>query len=213
MSEKQLNNKDIIELYSKDFAGLDKRYKANLINSLSGFKSVFLVGTKNKVDQENLTLVSSVVHIGSDPACLGVIFRPNTVPRHGYENILKTQSYTLNLVAQSFYKQAHQSSARYPREISEFQAVGLETEYISTIFAPFVKASPLKLGLKLVEKIDIKYNPTHFVIGEIIYIQTQGSSISLTGQLNAEQLSSVSVNGLDSYYSSLALEQLPYAKP
>ena len=200
-------------LYLKDLALLDKRYKANLINSLSGFKSVFLVGTKNKSGQENLTLVSSVVHIGSEPACLGAVFRPNTVPRHGYENILNTHSYTLNLVSNSFYKQAHQSTARYPREVSEFEAVGLEPEYISDVFAPFVKTSPLKLGLKLVEKIDIKYNPTHFVIGEIIYVQTLDTVISATGHLQADLLNGVSVNGLDSYYTSHALEQLPYAKP
>ena len=88
----------------KDFDHMEKHYRANFINSLSGFKSANLIGTKSLSGQENLTLVSSVFHVGSDPATLGLIFRPNIVPRHGYENIISTTFFTVNHISKHFYK-------------------------------------------------------------------------------------------------------------
>jgi hypothetical protein len=41
------------------------------------------------------------------------------------ENILETNFYTINHINKSSYKKAHQTSARYPKEVSEFEAVGL----------------------------------------------------------------------------------------
>ena len=79
---------------SKDkIAAMDKKYRASLINSLSGFKSVSLIGTINKNKKENLAIFSSVVHIGSYPALIGFIQRPHSVERHTLENILETSFY------------------------------------------------------------------------------------------------------------------------
>ena len=67
---------------------LPDRVRVQFINSLSGFKSANLIGTRNKVGQENLSIVSSVTHVGSNPPLLSVIFRPPSVERHSYENII-----------------------------------------------------------------------------------------------------------------------------
>ena len=53
-----------------DLAQMEKRYRAQLINSLSGIKSANLVGTINKDRQTNLSIVSSVFHLGADPALM-----------------------------------------------------------------------------------------------------------------------------------------------
>lgn len=123
---------------NSEFSSMEKLYRINLINSITGFKSVCLIGTKNKLNQTNLSIISSLVHIGSSPALFGIIIRPGVVERHTLENILDTKCYTINHINESIYKQAHQTSARYPREISEFDATGLITEYKNDFYAPFV---------------------------------------------------------------------------
>ena len=67
---------------------------------------------------------------------------------HTLENILQNGSFTLNHVTENFYKETHQCSARW--EQSEFEATGLEEEYLNDFKAPFVKISPLKI-LKICE--------------------------------------------------------------
>ena len=101
-----------------DIESFEQRYRANFINSLSGYKSAYLVGTQGK-DNSNLAIFNSVFHIGANPALIGMISRPNSVPRHTLENIRLNKFYTLNHVETSFLKQAHQTSARYESYQSE----------------------------------------------------------------------------------------------
>ena len=62
---------------------MQKVERLNLINSLSGVKPANLIGTKDQNGNENLAIFSSVVHLGSNPALLGFILRPQgEVRRH-----------------------------------------------------------------------------------------------------------------------------------
>lgn len=61
---------------------LDTRFRAHLINGLSGFKSANLIGSVDGNRQLNLSIVSSIVHLGANPPLIGMVIRPNTVPRH-----------------------------------------------------------------------------------------------------------------------------------
>ncbi|MCQ8878673.1 flavin reductase [Pseudoalteromonas shioyasakiensis] len=197
---------------SKALEQLDSRYRAHLINSLSGFKSANLIGTQNKNGQTNLTIVSSVFHLGAHPPLVGMIIRPHSVPRHTFENIKETGCYTINQVNRDIYSQAHQTSARYDRDESEFDATGLSTEYLNGFNAPFVLQSRLKYAVRLVEHQHLKINGTELVIGEIIDLHIDGSVISDDGYINIESLDTVAVSGLDSYHTTHAITRLPYAK-
>ena len=123
---------------------MEKRHRANLINSLSGYKSANLLGTVNARGQTNLALVSSVFHIGAHPPLVGMLMRPHSVPRHSLENLMELGVYTLNVVTQQMYREAHQTTARYPQEQSEFAAVGLTEEYSAHLKAPYVAREPDK---------------------------------------------------------------------
>ena len=131
-----------------DIDALAQRYRANLINSLSGFKSATLVGTTNGVTN-NLAIVSSIVHVGANPPLIGMIMRPHTVTRDTLSNIKQQGFYTLNHVAVDWVDKAHQTSARYAPDESEFEAVGLTAQISESFSAPYVKESEIKIGLKI----------------------------------------------------------------
>lgn len=65
-----------MKLHKQEIEQLEKRYRLNLINSLSGVKSANLIGTQSLSGQPNVAIFSSVVHLGSHPAQLGFILRP-----------------------------------------------------------------------------------------------------------------------------------------
>lgn len=103
-----------LSVYEKEaIVAMEKRYRATFVNSLSGFKSANLLGTSDTNQQTNLCIVSSVFHLGANPALMGVIIRPDTVPRDTLENIRATGFYTLNHVQKEMIVAAHQTSARY----------------------------------------------------------------------------------------------------
>lgn len=186
---------------------MEKRQRAALINKLNGYKSPVLLGTQDLQKNTNLTIISSFTHLGSDPALLGFIFRPLSQDSHGLKNILETKIFTVNFINEPMIKKAHQTSARYPKEVSEFDEVGFTVHYEGAFKAPFVKESSLKLGMIFKEKIDLNINNTHLVIAEINFINT------LLDFEHLAEVSDVAVNGLDTYYTVKKNIRLSYAKP
>jgi hypothetical protein len=87
-----------------DLMALEQRYRAAFVNSLSGFKSVCLIGTKNPSQQTNLAIFNSLVHIGANPPYIGFISRPDSVDRHTLSNIKETGLYTINHIREDFYE-------------------------------------------------------------------------------------------------------------
>ena len=199
------------KLTHTDIQNMDKRFRTNFINSISGFKSLNLVGTISEAGTTNLAPFNSIVHIGANPALLGMISRPNSVPRDTLENILYSGTWTLNHVNESLYRSAHQCAARFPSETSEFESLGIEP-FWSDFKAPYVAASQIKMGLELREKIHIQSNGTHMIIGEVKEIILEDDYIEADGFVNIEKAGSLSVCGLDSYHKTTQLKRLSYPK-
>ena len=191
----------------------EKLYKTNLINSLSGFKSANLIGTISPEGKTNLAIFSSVIHVGANPPLMGLLMRPVTVQRHTYTNIKETGFYTINHINKDILKQAHQTSARYDEDISEFDACGLTPEYSQNIIAPYVKESGIKIGLKFVEEHEIKSNSTIFMVGEIQEVIIPDDALLNDGYLDIETAGTVGISGLDSYHNTERIARLAYAKP
>jgi flavin reductase (DIM6/NTAB) family NADH-FMN oxidoreductase RutF len=202
----------MISIKEKDFKGFETRKRARFINSLSGFKSANLVGTVNSQAQTNLSIVSSSFHLGADPALIGIIIRPDRSPRHTLDNIRDNQLCTLNQVSSIFFQQAHQTSARYPQETSEFKACGLTEEYLDSFKAPFVKESYIKMALKLEEEKKLEINGTHLLIMSIQSVYLPENCLLEDGFIDIERAGTACISGLDSYHTTTQLGRLPYAK-
>ena len=198
---------------NEDLKNYDERYRARLVNSLSGIKSANLVGTINKSGEENVAILSSCFHLGANPPLMGLIFRPASVERHTFENIKETRFYTINHVNKKIISQAHQTSARYPRENSEFKATGLKSIYKNEFLAPFVEDSQIQIGLELKEIIHLNINQTELVIGEIKIIFLPEKVLKTDGFINIEEADSIGVSGLDCYHQLYPGNRYSYAKP
>ncbi len=190
----------------------ERFYRANFINSLTGFKSVSLISTINQQGQSNLGIFSSIVHIGSDPALVGFINRPINSASHTLANIQSTGIYTINHIHPSFLEKAHQTSAKYPEGVSEFEEVGLNQEMLKGVPAPFVKESKVKYALTLEEIIPIKLNNTYLVIGKIQVVKLEEDILLGDGFLELNKALSLSSNGVDGYYSTHFIDRYEYAK-
>ena len=192
---------------------MEKQERVHFANSLGGFKSVGLIGTKNKNNQTNLAIVDSILHIGSNPPLFGIVFRPGVVERHTLENILETGFYTINHITEKIHKQAHQTSARYDRNCSEFDVTGLTPEYKNDFFAPFVEESKVQLAMEFKERIALSINNTVLIIGEVKDVYFPEDCLQKDGFLDIEKAESLTCSGLDSYHKTTQISRLSYAKP
>ena len=196
-----------------DLAEMEQRYRAAFINALGGFKSVVLVGTADAQGATNLAIFNSLFHLGANPPLCGLIFRPDSVERHTLTNIENTGVYTINHLNAEMYTQAHQTSARYSKEQSEFEATGLNPVFEPGIAAPFVAESRLRFSLELREKIPLEINGTILIIGQITSVWLPEGVLQADGFIDLEQAGSLTCSGLDSYHQTQRLARLSYAKP
>jgi flavin reductase (DIM6/NTAB) family NADH-FMN oxidoreductase RutF len=189
---------------------MDKLVRVQFATSLPGPKPICLIGSVNAAGQTNLAPFSSVVHLGSNPALLGMISRPDVVERHTLANILETKVYTINHVHVGMVDAAHQCSARYPREMSEFSVTGLHEHWEDSFAAPFVRESRLRIGMVLEDVLDIAANGTQMIIGRVSLVQTE--SMADDGSLDLCTLESVASTALDTYFGITPLARFAYAK-
>ena len=198
-------------ILAADINEMDRIYRLNLINSLSGYKSANLIGTEAD-GFSNLAIFNSVVHLGANPPLLGMIQRPHTVERQTLENIRKSGTYTINHLTEDLAERGHYTSAKFEREESEFEKCKIEKEYIQGFDAPFVKESPVKLGMRLVDEIPIKSNGTILIVGEIELVEIEEDLLTDNGQLDLNQGNIVAISGLNRYHKVKEMANYPYAR-
>lgn len=190
-----------------DISKFERVKRLKLINSICGIRGVHLIGTKSNDNINNLAIFSSVAHLGSYPPLLSMVSRPSDlVKRNTMKNIINTNYYTINSIEKKFYKKAHKSSGKFPEKISEFNECNLTDEYINNFYSPFVKESNIKIGMKLLDIIEVKHNKTFIIIGEIELIKTKFK------KLERNFVNSTSVIGLNTYYECKKINELEYVR-
>ena len=202
----------MIKHTKEEFSKFNKIPRLNLINSCTGYKSANLIATKSADGISNVAVFSSVTHLGSDPALLGFILRPNTVPRDTYKNIKATEYFTVNAISDSMIADAHQSSAAYDASISEFEITNLEEEYLDEIEFPFVKGSPIRLLCRYVNEYPITENNTIHIIAAIEAIYYDAALEREDKWLQLDKVNVVAINGLDGYALPTHLNRFEYAR-
>jgi flavin reductase (DIM6/NTAB) family NADH-FMN oxidoreductase RutF len=205
--------KGFVKHYSiAEIQGWSRIYRANFVNSLSGFKPVSLIASINKEGQPNLGIFSNIIHLGADPALIGFINRPKEAAPHTINNIEATGFYTINHILPEFVDKAHQTSAKYPENVNEFDAVGLTALQKDGFFVPYVAESHVQMGLYLSEIIPLS-NGTFLVVGALEHAYVNESAVAQDGFIELAKEASVVSLGLDAYYTTSPLHRYTYAKP
>jgi flavin reductase (DIM6/NTAB) family NADH-FMN oxidoreductase RutF len=198
---------------TSDIQDLDKISRLNLINSCTGYKSANLIATQSIEGNLNVAVFSSITHLGSDPAMLGFILRPTTVPRDTYKNIRETGYFTVNHITENMIQAAHHSSASYDEGVSEFDKSGLAPEFLENISTPFVKGSPVRLLCKYLNEYPIHENGTIHIIASIEKIICDEEVVEKDHWLRLDKGNVVAINGLDGYALPKLLDRFEYARP
>ena len=196
-----------------DIDKMSKIFRLNLINSITGYKSANLIGTKTDNKINNVAIFSSVTHLGSDPPLIGFITRPENGNRNTYNNILKNKFFTINNIVKNQIISAHQSSAKYPKNVSEFDKTDLKVEFKNNFDAPFVKDSPVQIGCSFVNKYFIKENKTTLMIGQVEMLFINKKLLVEDGFVQLDREDVITVNGLDGYALPKLIKRIPYARP
>ncbi len=196
-----------------DIQAFERFYRVNFITKLCGISNANLVGTLDENGVSNLAIFNSVTHISANPPCMGLFQRPLTVPRQTYENIKNKGFFTINQVKSSFVKNAHHTSAKFEKGISEFEKCQLTEQYVEDFPIPFVKESGIKVGLSFEEEHLIKANGNILIVGKIQKVILPEIALAEDGNILLEKIETVGVAGLDTYFAINKIAQFDFALP
>ena len=191
--------------------GWEGRKRARFVNSLSGFKRATLIGTSHPEFGDNLSIVSSVVHLGSTPPMMGFVLRPPGEDAHTYKNIKSTGVCTFSHVNVDIIEKAHQTSARYPRESSEFDEVGLTPRRVENWLAPSVEEAHVRMGLTLLNDTEL-VNGCRFMTCSVEWFELESDGMCGDGYVDLSSMGGVTISGLDGYHKTPGISRLSYAK-
>jgi flavin reductase (DIM6/NTAB) family NADH-FMN oxidoreductase RutF len=198
---------------SKDLNDMERIYRGNLINSVTGYKSANLLATRSKDGVDNVAIFSSVTHLGSNPAMFSFIQRPLGYDvGHTYNNLKDTGHITLNHINLELVDRAHQSSAKYAESTSEFAELGIESLTRDGINAPFVKNAAIQVAARYEGEYYIEENKCILVLCRITDIFLNDGILQGDGWLNLEKAGSLTINGLDGYATGKVRKRLSYAQ-
>lgn len=192
---------------------MDRYYRGNLINSITGFKSANLLATRSKDGVDNVAVFSSVTHLGSNPAMFSFVQRPlGYGAGHTYENLKATGKITLNHINMELVNRAHQSSAKYAPELSEFEILNIEKELKTGFHAPFLKEANIQVAAEYVNEYFLEENNCILVICKITDVFLKPEILHKDGWLDLGKAQSVTINGLDGYATAQVEKRLSYAQ-
>ena len=195
---------------NSDFGRMDRFFRGNLINSITGFKSLNLLGSISEKGIPNLAVFTQVLHLGANPALLGILFRPQMPGMHSLPNIRETGWFTLNHVLEGEERAAHWTSARW--EKPEFEATGFVAEFLEGIPVPFVKGKRIRMALKPEQEIPLEINGTTLLIASLQYLEVPDEALLEDGFVHLIRAGSRAGTGLDGYTSAAAIQRYSYAR-
>ena len=187
-----------------DLLGLNRRYRRDLINRISGSRTVWLLTTRSLDGTANIGLFSQVVHVGANPPMMGILFRPKTDRHQSLENIEETQFFGLHAVTADRWQNAHATSFAFGASQSEFDECGWKEEKMPGSDLPIIQDSLARIMLQPKEIVQIRSNQCRMVVGQIRSIQIRED------QLDSDQLPRpegwLNVCGLDLYMNNQVID-------
>ena len=117
----------------------------------------------------NLAVFSSALHLGSDPALLGIVTRPTTVPRHTYANLKASGCYTLNHVPVALAAPGALHLGQLPDTFRSLMPAASRPSTATAFPRPTWPKAPLSIGLRLLEEHHIS-NGTVLLVGTVEHV-------------------------------------------
>lgn len=174
-----------------DPKALAQRQRYGLMISIIQPRPIAWVSTINAEGRPNLAPFSYFTGVSAKPCT--VCFAPANNRDGGKKdtlaNIEETKEFVVNVATESTDRQMVQSSAEYPRGVSEFEAAGLTAKPCTVVRPPRVQESPIALECKLRQVVKISAGPGggNLVIGEVVHIHID-DAIWKDGKVSHEDL-------------------------
>lgn len=193
----------------EEITSWEDEHKSRFMKSLSGCKSIHLIGTYTPERVSHLDLLHHLITVDAKSCLIGMMIQTDDKHLDTYQNMISKGVYTINHIHKSMIRRAHYASLQFAN--STFDHCNLTEEITDGFAAPFVKESQVKFGMSLQDDIELQSINHRLIIGQVqsVFIDDkcmgteEGSEVSLAD--------SICTDGSNQYYTADRFKKLPEA--
>jgi flavin reductase (DIM6/NTAB) family NADH-FMN oxidoreductase RutF len=128
------------------------------------------ITTVNAAGRVNAAPFSSFNYVAHSPPMLAVNIgaRADMALKDTARNIVDTREFVVNVATEATLEVMHKSSAEYPPEVSETEALGIALEPSRFVKPPRIAASPVQMECRLERAVPLGRGVNTLYIGEIV---------------------------------------------
>ena len=153
------------------------------------------VSTRSVDGVNNLAPFSYFNGVCSNPPALAFspVNQPDGSKKDTVVNIEATHQFVVNLVPHSMVESMHQTSAAYPADVSEIEAVGLSTVESSIVAPPRIAESPIQFECETLQIVQIGSGPlaANLIIGKILMFHVDDTVLNEQSKIDPDKLDAV----------------------
>jgi flavin reductase (DIM6/NTAB) family NADH-FMN oxidoreductase RutF len=127
--------------------------------------------------------------------------RKDGTPKDTVSNALRAGEFVLNVVGEAFMKLMHGTSAEYPADVSEIEALAIPVEPSHLVKVPRIVGVPVSMECRVADVIEFGRLRTQLLIGEVVRFHVRQDCYR-SGRVDFEAMRPVARLG-GPYYASL----------
>jgi flavin reductase (DIM6/NTAB) family NADH-FMN oxidoreductase RutF len=164
-----------VELSASELAQ-SERYK--ILTGLVFPRPIALISTFSDNGVANCAPYSFFNAVCETPMLVVVSFtaRSDGKRKHSLANILRTETFVVNLVDEQIANGMHLSSAELPEEVSEFDEAGFTAAPCNVVPHPRIAQAPISFECRLFQHIEVG-TAREIVLGEVVHIHARDGLI------------------------------------
>ena|SRR5690349_10551720 len=141
-------------------------------------RPIALISTSSANGVANCAPYSFFNAVCEDPVLVVVSFsaRSDGQPKHSLANLLRTQSFVVNLVDEPIANGMHLSSAEVSEDVSEFEEAGFTAAPCRHVPHPRIAEAPISFECRLFQRLEVG-SARDLILGEVIYIHARDGLI------------------------------------
>ena len=127
----------------------------------------------------NLAPFSAFTFVSQKPPMLAIsVGRKGSVFKDTAHNILATEEYVIHIADMPLMEAVHESSAEHPADVSEVEALGLETLPSEKIKVPRLAAPPVAMECRFRQCLEFGEARSKLIVGEVVMIHVRDGLVS-----------------------------------
>ena len=180
--------------------GLDPAVAYRLLIGIVVPRPIAWVTSLNAKGQVNAAPFSAYTFCGKNPPmiCFNVGRRPDGGYKDTAANVRKAGEFVVNVVTHDIIDPMHETSAEYPADVSEVEALGLEMLPSSLVKPPRIAISPIHLECKTHQIIELGRDNDELVIGEVVNFHIR-DELLINGRIPTKSLNPLARLGGPNY--------------